>query len=123
MENVKDRIELGTLNADVEGFEIIRYRAPIVLINVVDAEQKPVKGFLVTAAYPWGKQPFKLVGGQRSDVDLTRQDDGRYRTSQMLPDEDVKFTVTAPGYEAASETVRLDEGATKDLVLSLKKSP
>jgi uncharacterized membrane protein len=40
----------------------------------------------------------------------------------MLPDEDVKFTVTAKGYETASETVRLPEGETKELVVTLKKA-
>jgi len=122
LENERSRIELGTLNDDVEGFEIIRYRAPIVLINAVDAEKKPVKDFRLTAVYAWGKQDYILEGELRSDLSFEHQNDGRYRTSQLLPDEDVKFTVTAPGYEAASETVRLGEGETKDLVVELKKS-
>jgi hypothetical protein len=121
LENKQMRVELGTLNDDVDGFEIIRYVAPIVLVNAVDADGKQVKDFRVAAAYPWGKQEYILAGEQRSDLSFERQDDGRYRTSQMLPDEDVKFTVTAEGYEAASETVRLGEGQTKDIVLTLKR--
>jgi beta-lactamase regulating signal transducer with metallopeptidase domain len=122
LENNRIRVDLGTLNDDVEGFEIIRYHAPLVLVNAVDAEGKQVKDVRVAAAYPWGKQDYILEGEQRSDLTFNRQDDGRYRTSQMLPDEDVKFTVTAPGFEPASETVKLGEGETKDLVLALKKA-
>ncbi|HVA49696.1 MAG TPA: M56 family metallopeptidase [Pirellulales bacterium] len=121
LENKQSRVEMGTLNDDVEEFEIIRYVAPIVLVNAADPDGKQVKDFRVTAAYPWGKQEYILEGEQRSDLSFEHQNDGRYRTSQMLPDEDVKFTVTAPGYEAASETVRLGEGETKDLVLTLKQ--
>jgi hypothetical protein len=122
LENKAQRIEFGTLNEDVEGFEVIRYKAPIVLVNAVDAEQKQVKSFRVSAAYPWGKQDYILEGEVRSDLSFEHQNDGRYRTSQMLPDEDVKFTVTAEGYEAATETVKLGEGETKDLVVTLKKA-
>jgi len=122
LESERRRVDLGTMNDDVEGFEIIRYRAPIVLINAVDADQQQVKGFQVTATYSWGKQQYVLQGEQRSDLSFEHQDDGRYRTTQMLPDEDVKFTIKAPGYEAVTKTIRLEEGATKDLVVTLNKS-
>lgn len=122
LENRLMEVELGTLNDDIEGFEIIRYRAPVVLVSGVDSDGNQVKDSRVTAAYPWGNQRYIIEGEQRSDLTFEHQNDGRYRTSQMLPDEDVKFTITAPGYEPASETVRLGEGETKDLVLTMKKS-
>lgn len=122
LENRQLQIELGTLNEDVEGFEVIRYKAPIVLVSAVDEDQKPVQDFKVAAAYPWGKQEYILDGEQRSDLSFEHQNDGKYRTSQMLPDEDVKFTVTAAGYETATETIRLAEGETKDLLVTLKKA-
>ncbi|HET6880324.1 MAG TPA: M56 family metallopeptidase [Pirellulales bacterium] len=121
LENQRFRVELGTLNGDVEGFEMVYYHAPIVLVNAVDEDGKQVNGFRVTAAYPWGKQEYILEGEQRSDLSFEHQNDGRYRTSQMLPDEDVKFTISAPGYESSSETVKLGEGETKELVLTLKR--
>lgn len=122
LENRQTRVELGTLNDDIDGFEIIRYVAPVVLVSGVDSDGKQVRDFRVTAAYSWGKQEYILAGEQRSDLNFEHQDDGRYRSWQMLPDEDVKFTVTAPGYEPASETVRLGEGETKELVLAMKKA-
>lgn len=122
LENRKDDIEFGTLNEDVEGFEIIKYKAPIVIVKAVDENQVLIPGSRVSAAYSWGTQRYILEGEQRSDLSFEKQNDGRYRTSQMLPDEDVKFTVEAAGYETASETVRLPEGELKELVLTLKKA-
>ncbi|MEX0718084.1 MAG: M56 family metallopeptidase [Planctomycetaceae bacterium] len=122
LENRSDHyIDFETLNHDVESFEIIQYRAPIVLIDAVDEDGKPVKEFRVVAAYPWVKQRYIVDGEHRSDLHFDKQNDGRFRTSQLLPDEDVKFTVTADGFEAASATVRLGEGETKELSVTLKK--
>lgn len=120
IENNNFDVELGTLNDDVEGFEIIRYKAPIALVQAVDFEGHPVRHFKVTAKYPWGQQRYILPGEQRSDITFNQQNDGRYRTSQMLPDEEVTFTAAAAGYESASETVKLAEGETKDVVIKLK---
>ena len=121
LENRQDRVDFGTLNDDVEGFEIVRYRAPIVLVKPVDEAGQPIAGAKVTAAYPWGKQRYILEGEARSDVTFERQKDGRFRSEQLLPDEDVTFTASAEGYESASEKLKLPEGETKDLVLTLKK--
>jgi hypothetical protein len=120
IENHNSNVQLGTLNDDVEGFEIIRYKAPIALVQAVDSEGRPVRHFSVTAKYPWGQQRYILAGEQRSDVSFKRQSDGRYRTSQMLPDEEVTFTATAAGYQPASETVKFAEEETKDVVITLK---
>ncbi len=121
LENRNEDIDFGTLNDDVLGFEIIRYKAPLVLISAVDEAQQPIQGFRVSAAYPWGKQRYVLEGEVGSDLTFEKQDDGRYRTSQMLPDEDVTFTVTAKDYEPVKEKVKLAEGEQKELVVTLKK--
>jgi hypothetical protein len=123
LENRVRGIDFGTLTDDVEGFEIVRYRAPIVLVSAVDEAGQPIKEFKVGAAYGWGKQDYILEGEVRSDLSFEHQNDGRYRTSQMLPDEKVKFTVTAKGYESTAEEVSLSEGESKELVLTMKKVP
>jgi hypothetical protein len=122
LERFEPRTELGTLNDDVEGFELIHYLAPVVLIDAADSDGKQVKDFRVTAACPGATQKYRVAGELQSDLPFERQYDGRYRTSEMLPDEDVKFTVTAPGYEPASETVRLGEGEMKELTITLEKT-
>jgi len=114
-------IDLGTLNDDIEDFEIVRYRAPVVLISAIGEDKQTIKDFKVTATYPWGEQQYVLEGELRSDISFEHQNDGRYRTSQLLPDEEVSFHVTAPGFEAATEKLKLAEGLEKELVVTLKK--
>ncbi len=122
LQNEVRYINFGTLNDDVEGFEIVRYKAPLVLVSAVDEAKQPIKDFRVAATYPWGKQEYVIEGETRSDMSFEKQNDGRYRTSQMLPDEEVTFTVTAKGYQPVSEKINLPEGETKELVVMLKKS-
>jgi hypothetical protein len=67
----------------------------------MDSESRPCRGYGV---FLFGKQ-----------------EDGRWRSSQLLPDEDLTITVQADGYEPRGQTVRLSEGAQKDLEVVLEK--
>lgn len=116
-------VKLDAMNDDVTGFEIIRYVAPIVLIKAVDEQGKPIEKFSVFGAYPWGDQRYILDGEIRSDITFEKQQDGRYRSSQVLPDEELTFTARAEGYEDGSEKVKLPEADQKELTLILKKKP
>ncbi len=116
-------ISLGTLDDDLEGIEIIRYSAPIVLVGAVDETGQPIKSFKVSAAYPWGKQRYILDGETRSDLTFETQPDGRRRSEQMLPDEEVTLTVKADGYEDQAQKISLPEGEFKELTLTLKRKP
>jgi beta-lactamase regulating signal transducer with metallopeptidase domain len=123
LENYITSIDLGTLNDDLEGFEIIRYKAPVVMLKVTDEAGQPIDKLEVTGIYPGRKNAtFMLKTGQQSGVLVERMDDGRYRTQMLLPDEDVTFEITAPGYQQASEKVKLKEGETKELQVPLKKA-
>jgi hypothetical protein len=77
----------------------------------------------VTAVYAPGKRrmegPFILANGRRSDVSFEEQEDGRYRSSQMFPDEEVTVTGHAEGYASKSEKVKLEEGTTKEIEIVL----
>jgi len=119
VENHQYNVRLGTLNDDVEGFEIIRYKAPLVVVQAMDEAGQPIKDFQVVADYAWKRNPMDRINTQ---VSIERQEDGRRRTEQLLPDEEVTFTVTATGYESATETLKLPEGETNELVLTLKKA-
>jgi hypothetical protein len=117
-------IRLGTLDHDVKGVEIIRYEAPIILINATTKDGKPVKGFRASVDYTEpdterdGK--FILKGGVHSDVSLEEQGDGRYRTSQLVPDREVEVTVKADGFAPATRKVKLAEGKTEEVTLVLE---
>ncbi len=118
-------INLGTLNDDVKDVQITRYTAPILLVNAVDKEGKQVKGFQVQVVYTKGKSPkgpnSSFVSGVRGDVNFEKQEDGRWRSSQLLPDEEVEVTARAEGYQDATKTVSLPEGEQKELKFVLEK--
>jgi hypothetical protein len=118
-------IDLGTLDDDVKGIEIIRYVAPILIVDAKDKSGKQIKDFQVKVTYPPGvgkKKPGEtFINGVQGDVYLEKQEDGRWRTSGMLPDEEVSVTVSAKGYKPHTEKLKLTEGTNKDLTPVLEK--
>ena len=96
-------VDLGRLDKDKTDIAVVRYVAPPLLVKAVDRDGKIVKGFRPT-----------------NNVSLERQDDGRWRSSQMLPDKEFTITVEAKGFEPKSEKVKLPEGAVKELEMKLK---
>jgi hypothetical protein len=119
------QVDLGTVNDDVKGIEIIRYTAPIVLVKVVDKNGKRLKEVGVTATYRQGKGQFPggliLKKGRTSDVSFEEQEDGRFRSSQLFPDEEVTITGHADGYTSKSTKIKLAEGTSKDVEIVLEK--
>src|SRR5262249_38404971 len=101
--NAKRRVDLGTVNDDVKGIEIIRYVAPILVIDAKDKDGKQVKDFKAQVVYAPGKSPKErgsfFVNGVKGDVYLEKQKDGRWRSSQLLPDELVTVTASGDGYQ------------------------
>ena len=120
------RVRLGTLDRDVTGLEVIHYTAPIVLITVSSRDGARPAGAAVTARYPEGKAPLEgpLLhrGRLRSDVGFSEQEDGRFRSEQLFPDEQVTVISQADGYVPRSETLALPEGATAELELVLEQA-
>jgi len=121
----KREIDLGTLNEDVKGIELIHYKAPILVVNGVDARKQQVKDFKAQVVYAPGKSPKQegsfFVNGVKGDVYLQKQKDGRWRSSQLLPDEELTVTVSADGYAPSTTTLRLAEGQVRELDLVLQK--
>jgi hypothetical protein len=123
----KREIDLGTLNDDVKGIEIIRYVAPILVVNAVDSKGQQIKGFTPKVTYQEGKSPkdpnSRFINGVEGDVYFEKQEDGRWHSFQMQPDEEVTVTAVAEGYQAPTEKVKLAEGAIKEVKLVLEKAP
>jgi hypothetical protein len=119
-------VQLGTLDHDVKEIEIVRYVAPIIVINATAKDGKQIPGFKAAVAYttPAGDQRGKDVhvvgGGKKKDVIQDEQYDGRYRTSQMLPDKEVTVSVSADGFEGASRKLSLPEGKTEEVTFVLE---
>ena len=56
---------------------------------------------------------FILKGGVHSDVSFEEQADGRFRTSQLVPDREVNVMVQADGFTTTSRKMSLPEGKTE----------
>ena len=120
-----DDLPLGSLDHDVKDIEIVRYVSPTVLVKVVDRDGSKPRKVLVTARYPEGQfadpDPLNLGDNSRSDVSFAEQDDGRFRSMRLLPDQKVTIHAKADGYRERSATLELPEGAIKELELILDK--
>ncbi|MEX2140537.1 MAG: M56 family metallopeptidase [Pirellulales bacterium] len=117
-------IQLGTIESDITDVEIIRYTAPIVQLKAVDEAGQPVDNIKVAGIYE-GQHKGELrnpVGGIPTNIYFEKQPNGVFRTSQMLPDEEVRFVAKADGYEDAEETLSLPEGKTREVTLVLRRS-
>jgi beta-lactamase regulating signal transducer with metallopeptidase domain/5-hydroxyisourate hydrolase-like protein (transthyretin family) len=118
------RVDLGTLENDVSGIEIVRYAAPMLLIKPVDEAGNIVRDCRPVITYT---NPVKegeelenyTVGG---NVSLEHQPDGRWRTSQLLPDEPFKVTVEKEGYQSKPYELSLPEGDEHELKIVLKQA-
>jgi RNA polymerase sigma factor (sigma-70 family) len=121
--NNAHEIKLGTVNDDVKGIELFHYKAPVLVIDGVDKDKRQVKGFKAQVVYGSGKSPKEknsfFVNGVQGDVYLEKQEDGRWRSSQLLPDEDITVTVRAEGYQPRSTKLRLPEAEIRELELVL----
>jgi beta-lactamase regulating signal transducer with metallopeptidase domain len=118
-------IDLGTLNDDMKDIEIIRYVAPQLIIGAVEKGGAPLKDFKAKVEYAAGKSDRRpgemFVNGIQGDVFMEKQEDGRYRTFNLQPDEEVTVTVSADGYKPHTEKLKLAEGTTKELKAELEK--
>jgi beta-lactamase regulating signal transducer with metallopeptidase domain len=118
-------IDLGTLNDDVKGIEIIRYVAPQLIIGAVEKGGAALKDFKPKVEYAPGKSTRRpgemFVNGLGGDVFMEKQEDGRYRTFNLQPDEEVTVTVSAEGFKPYTEKFKLAEGTIKDVKAELEK--
>lgn len=131
-------IMLGTLDHDVKDIEIVRYAAPLIVIDARTKDGKRIDGFKAEAWYTGAlpengvfveaKAPdggvFEKVflsGGHRKTESIQdEQNDGRYRTTQLLPDREVKISVSADGFQPAERLMKLAEGTTEEATFVLE---
>ena len=122
LSNSRD-LELGVLDHDMMDITVVRYQAPMLLVKAVTEDGTPIKGFRAKIKYQPGREPhgeWIRDGKPAGDVVFERQGDGRWRTEQLLPDEEFTVTVEAEGYQPQSEKLKLAEGAVKELEARLK---
>ncbi len=118
-------LRLGTLDHDIKGIQITRYVAPIVVVKVATGNGTKLADAAVSAHYTVKKKEGGgrriLKGGVLSDCGFETQEDGRFRSEQLFPDEEVTVTAQAKGYAPKSATFTLPEGTTREVELILDK--
>ena len=119
-------LRLGTLDRDLKGIEIIRYVAPIVVVKVSTRDGTKPADAIVWADYTMKQKEQGgrriLRGGVRSDCGFEQQEDGRFRSEGLYPDQEVTVTARAKGYIAkTSPAFALAEGTTREIELVLEK--
>ncbi len=123
--NNQRRVDLGTVNEDIRDIQIVRYKAPIVIVKVKGPDGVSLEKPGVSANYSHGKAQMDgkliLANGRHSDVNFEHQEDGRFRSEQMFPDEEVTITGHAEGYTSKPVVIKLAEGATKDIEVLLER--
>lgn len=119
------RIQLGTLEADFTSLEIVRYNAPILLLKAVDDNGNLLKDYVPESTYktrPAEERMGRFISGAQGDIGFEKQPDGRWRSNQMLPDEELTVSLKMEGYTGEPQTVSLKEGKTHEIVFVMKKN-
>ncbi|HEY4312840.1 MAG TPA: carboxypeptidase regulatory-like domain-containing protein [Pirellulales bacterium] len=117
------RVKLGVMEEDLSGFEIIRYTAPILLVKPVDEQGNVLPDCQPVLNYTRetdGKEEMTAytTGGH---VSFEKQPDGRWRSSQLLPDEPFSIDLKKEGYATTAQKLSLAEGEDREVVLVMKK--
>ena len=121
---INPEIPLGTIADDIKDLFVVRYEAPVLVIRGVDADGKPVDAFRPAVRYP-GDEPttrsFTWIDGIQGDVSFDRQDDRSWRTSQLLPDVELRVSGSAEGYTATQQVMTMKEKETRGIAIQLRK--
>ncbi len=112
-----ERLKFPSIDENIEGIEVVRYKAPILLVKAVDAANQPIADFTPSITYTAVRDPRVE---QREHIYFEHQSDGRWRTKGFLPDEDVTVSVAKQDWKAEPQTLRMTEGQERELVFVLK---
>jgi len=120
--------ELGTIDQDLKGVEIIRYAAPTIVISVTSRDGMPVEDLLPSVDYTapeYDGRRNKLYhkgksGESRTDVPFENIGAGKIRTIQLVPDREVNVTIRAEGFKPESRKITLPEGKTEEMKFVLE---
>ena len=107
-------IKLDKVDADLEGIEVIRYTAPILMVKAVDPKGHAIPGFETTGIFG---QP--IVGNDEAKLRFEKQPDGRWRSVSLIPNTELTISVKAAGWKSSSQAVTLREGEVRELAFPM----
>jgi protocatechuate 3,4-dioxygenase beta subunit len=108
--------EIGNLNADRAGIEVVTYRAALVLATIVTEDGEPVPAGASASA------GFNVKGGDFGGGDV-KQANGRFRLN-LIPDHEYELYAGSTDYiPVRVQRISLPEGATCDVTLTIRRRP
>lgn len=121
----EEKMRPAILDRDSTNISVIYYTSPILLVRAQAPDGSAITNFSCAITYPEGRtpndQPPHWISGTTGDVNFEKQQDGRWRSKGLLPDEKVQLTVQAEGYQSWSSSLTLAEGATNEIVARLEQ--
>jgi peroxiredoxin len=108
---------LGDLKSDIRGASFVLYDAPKIMATVKTEDgESPAVNIQVSAG-------FRSEGNEYG-AGFVEQADGRYRSQNLLPDQEYEVSAWATGFVPNRvERLRLREGASINLNLIIKRQP
>jgi len=121
----ENEMTAAILDHDTNEISVMYYTAPILLIRAVAEDGSAISAFKCQATYANDRKPYTQaphwINGDSGDVRFEKQQDGRWRSTSLLPDEDLLLTVEAEGFRTWSQSLNLAEGATREMEAELQK--
>jgi beta-lactamase regulating signal transducer with metallopeptidase domain len=121
----ENQMTTPVLDHDYPEATVIYYTAPVLLVRATAADGSTISGFKCRLEYAEGRKPYtrapNWISGVGGDVDFEKEADGRWRSEGLLPDENLRLTVEAEGYQSYSQPVNLPEGSTREVEARLQR--
>jgi hypothetical protein len=113
------QMPLPAIDSDLSDVTIVKYKAPVVEISIVDESGHAIDGAQMKGEYESTKEnPIDEIS---RFVHLDGRPDGQFRSGQMMPDVNATFTATADGYEPVSRSLSLPEGGKRQITLKMRR--
>lgn len=113
------------LDHDTNEISVMYYTAPVLLVRAVADDGSAISNFKCQITYANDRKPYTQaphwINGDSGDVNFDKQQDGRWRSQSLLPDEDFLLMVEAEGFQTWSQSINLAEGATREIEAGLQK--
>jgi RNA polymerase sigma factor (sigma-70 family) len=113
------------LDHDTNEVSVMYYTAPILLIRAIAEDGSAVPDFKCQVTYPNDRKPYtqppRWINGDSGDINFEKQQDGRWRSQSLLPDEIFLLTVGAEGFQSWSQSFSVAEGATQEVEAKLQQ--
>jgi RNA polymerase sigma factor (sigma-70 family) len=119
------QITAPVLDHDTNEMSVMYYTSPILLVQALSEDGTAIPDFKCQLVYSTDQKPYgdppHWISGAGGDVNFEKQQDGRWRSESLRPDENITLTVEASGFRPWSQSYTLPEGVTQEVEAKLQK--